>query len=1442
MIRQGLHFKALLAVVLLGSLNAAASPLFDGSNPELWLLDPEEGRITGYNHGAWLETFADANYPLSGGQQALINNVAKSSRQMTDGQPAFSLAGLNSTGYQSDNPEGTEKLAISPEDGTYGGTIPVQMRVAEDQVDIGLALAWTVQAEDSGTGTVTQRSERIELTAQALASIGAQRQDGFVLVPDYLVRDRKFTVTADIVDGTSPVATAQRTYTLIASDSAGFRRDSDGDGIPDLVEAEIGMDPTSDDWLSDPDGDGWSDFDLWLREDSIDPETGLPLDTDGDGWADFDESLRGTNPEDLVEANPSNPDQPIALEGNETVESESYRQRLLRYMDFPAATRLYEVEYLISGQLMPQPAQTDMSWSSLSAVSLAGQPSYDLEGLVSKQDLVDAGLTESQVAPRRLLSQAETALAVETLPDMRLPAGMSSVIAAAHRHQPASGAGFVQAYKGWLPRSSDASPADFLATQGVGTWTTVEEWKQGFIAYLEATLVENRTRDLSIASTQQVSMLGAALGQEARLREQSNWLLLGQAEKAPPADLAVQTEAALDTLAQKVANEPGAGRNFDAIARDYEDLKALADGLQPVADWVEKRLLNPAPGERTDKAIAQALARDYDPAALDCYVIETSDPWPEGCEAVITEAERQQMEAEQQELLHRLRLFWLPGAVTRVTQDTSLTDTDADSDRDDRNNRQELLAAVGAVTLPWQSDFDGDGVNDGNDSCPRDSLDGCDGQPRAPGLLVETDVIAVEGGQALILVSLSRAVDEDVTLDYQALVADGDTAVTDDFDPVSGSLTIRAGDRVSLISVPVATDSLTEDQESFTVEVTNVTGAVLSGPGYVSVIINDYAGSPPVARVSDSILSVVERETATLDASPSTEPDGQSLSYEWRQVDGSGVSVALSGATTAVASFQAPEVLSTLELGFEVTVTDGEGLSDVASVDVTVNPANDPPVILSVPTYQMASGDVLEIPVADLKTHLEDPEGDPISPADEQAFNVSAGTLDTYDSGLLYTNVTRTEKQLSPEGIKARWVNYVSGDQLLYTEEDDQGARRAVALTVSTGGRDPLPESIVPSSDTRVFYKGPMAYIWQSGGGLLSQWRPGETPVTVEYGLGASRALVNQLSGDLYTCDFYGSGAWMKTDADTFAITNTDVPCAEGYYANGAVVGSGFCVSMGPNISCTDSTRPLQPAASLGTGSIRQMQSVEAGALVFAKEVEENGSTFHRVALLNQDLVLETLIQYPGTSDTPFGWETHRLDDGSYLIAVNSGQPEGFGERVDLYRWSGLAGDKPELLAITGESTEWSAVGDIATVDGETFWLREKDASTTALFQLDLTNQVDKELLSFTAGYTPRVLLPWNGALYYIQGSESASSDYPVCDLKRLESGATATTVLTEADCYSLLPMAESLVFTRTPFYTGEPTLHRFEEDFFLGTATFTVRFTDGVNLVDLPVEVEVTP
>lgn len=109
------------------------------------------------------------------------------------------------------------------------------------------------------------------------------------------------------------------------------------------------------------------------------------------------------------------------------------------------------------------------------------------------------------------------------------------------------------------------------------------------------------------------------------------------------------------------------------------------------------------------------------------------------------------------------------------------------------------------------------------------------------------------------------------------------------------------------------------------------------------------------AADAGSDQTVDEGATITLDASASSDPDGDELSYSWTQTGGPDVT--LSDASSATPSFDAPaEPQQAQTYTFQVAVSDGQATT-TDTVNVTVEPVNDPPTVDAGSDQTVTEGD-----------------------------------------------------------------------------------------------------------------------------------------------------------------------------------------------------------------------------------------------------------------------------------------------------------------------------------------------------------------------------------------------------------------------------------------------------------------------------------------------------
>ncbi len=94
--------------------------------------------------------------------------------------------------------------------------------------------------------------------------------------------------------------------------------------------------------------------------------------------------------------------------------------------------------------------------------------------------------------------------------------------------------------------------------------------------------------------------------------------------------------------------------------------------------------------------------------------------------------------------------------------------------------------------------------------------------------------------------------------------------------------------------------------------------------------------NPPIAQAGTDRI-VPPKTQVELDGRGSYDPDGDQISYQWRQIGGTPVN--LEGSESSRATFISPAVSKSTELEFELLVWDEQNLSQTDTVKITVSPS-----------------------------------------------------------------------------------------------------------------------------------------------------------------------------------------------------------------------------------------------------------------------------------------------------------------------------------------------------------------------------------------------------------------------------------------------------------------------------------------------------------------------
>ncbi len=217
---------------------------------------------------------------------------------------------------------------------------------------------------------------------------------------------------------------------------------------------------------------------------------------------------------------------------------------------------------------------------------------------------------------------------------------------------------------------------------------------------------------------------------------------------------------------------------------------------------------------------------------------------------------------------------------------------------------------------------------------------------------------------------------ENGTMTRQTVTLNGSGSFDPDGQALNYTWTQVAGPAVTLTGADTAMPSFLADVPADTVYVFQLVvddGEDSSQPKAVEVLVQNVNRAP--VAVANAPASIAERSvsTITLDASGSTDEDGEALSYQWTQISGD-VTVDLSDATAQMPTFPVPEVAADTQLTFQLVVNDGHASSAPVTLAVTVTNVDRAPV-----ANAGADREVNARETVTLEGSGTDPDGDAVS-------------------------------------------------------------------------------------------------------------------------------------------------------------------------------------------------------------------------------------------------------------------------------------------------------------------------------------------------------------------------------------------------------------------------------------------------------------------------------
>ncbi|WP_052140842.1 M6 family metalloprotease domain-containing protein [Pseudoalteromonas piratica] len=242
-----------------------------------------------------------------------------------------------------------------------------------------------------------------------------------------------------------------------------------------------------------------------------------------------------------------------------------------------------------------------------------------------------------------------------------------------------------------------------------------------------------------------------------------------------------------------------------------------------------------------------------------------------------------------------------------------------------------------------------------------------------PIIQLETTVYIAEGEPVAVTASVSDADNDPITLLWQQMSGTEVTIA----DTTSADLNFTAPQ--------------VQEDESLTFKLTADDGKGNTSAFITVNVLN--VNKLPVVEI-DAPQSVLANELVTITVS-ATDEDGDALTYEWQQI--SGPAIELSGNTSNVLSFNAPDVTTDSAINLFVSVSDGKGSSGV-HIPIDIKRSNQAPVVTIGDNLSVNEGATVT-----LSAQSSDPDGDELYYSWQQTSGPTVTLTSSDQANLIFT-------------------------------------------------------------------------------------------------------------------------------------------------------------------------------------------------------------------------------------------------------------------------------------------------------------------------------------------------------------------------------------------------------------------------------------------------------